>query len=125
MKSDRRQKDDERRRARQQPRCDADAEDPLRGQRVVGVVVVHVVRHMSVAVLAMVVAPAVVVVIAGASRAESLPENGGADDHDEDARDESEPWVEHLGDDERGEPERHEAEREHSGRMGDGDRSAQ
>ena len=52
-------------------------------------------------------------------------EDGCADGDDEHARDEREPRVQLLGNDERGKPERHEAEREDAGRVRDRDGAAE
>ena len=50
-----------------------------------------------------------------------LPEDGDADEHHEHRRDEVEPGIEILGDDELREPERHESEREDADRVRHGD----
>ena len=66
---------------------------------------------------------AVIVVVT--ARAQALPEDRRADEDDEQPRDEREPGVELLRDDERGQAERHESEREDSGRVRDRDRPAE
>ena len=60
-----------------------------------------------------------------AGRAQPLPQDRSADDDDEQARDERQPRVELLGDDEAREEERHEAQTEDAGRMRRGHRRAE
>ena len=75
--------------------------------------------------MAVLVPVVVVVVMVVAARAEALAKHRRADEDDEQPRDEREPRVELLRDDECGQAEGHESEREHAGGMRDRDRSAE
>ena len=85
-----------------------DPEDPARADVVVVVVVVVMV--------------VVVVVILAARGAGAAQEDAGPDGDDEDARDEGQPRIQLLGDDDRRERERHETQAEDAGRVRRGDR---
>src|SRR5262245_42557647 len=109
VQRDRGQEDDESRRARQQPGGDADPEDSPRGEPVLVVVMVMPVGMIVSAVR----------VMDSSVRADTLPEHGRADEHDQQPRREREPGIELLRDDERRQPERDEAECEHARRVRD------
>src|SRR4029079_4120351 len=83
MQRDRRQEDDERRRTWEEPGCDSDAENALGRERRVLVMVVMVVTVMVVVAMTVLVR---VFFVAGAPRAKPLPQDGGADEHHQQAR---------------------------------------
>ncbi len=103
MERDRRDQDDERRRAREKACCNAHTEDSLRRELIVVMVMVLAVS---------VVMAVVVVFVARNPRAEPLAKNAGADRDDEEPGDEREPRVELFGEDELRQAESHEPERE-------------
>ena len=119
VERDRRQQDDERGGTGKQAGRDSHAEDPLRGQRVVVVVVVVV------PVAVVVVVSVRVALVNTAARTEPLAQDGRADEDDEQPRDEREPRVELLGNDERRQAEGHEPEREDARRVRDRDGAAE
>ena len=116
VEGDRAQQHDERGRAREQPGGHAHTQEPPGGEGIVVLVAVVVV----VAVLM-----AAVVMTVHAAHAEPPAQHGEPDPDDEEPRDEREPRVELLGDEEPREEERHETQAEHAGSVGHGDRGAQ
>ena len=96
------------------PGGDADAEEPSAVDSLVVVVVVVVVRDRGRG------GGAVIVMVVRAAARSRREQHRGADADDEQTRDERQPRIERLGDDEPGEEQRDETEREDAGRVGHG-----